>query len=107
MTMLAVVVVTVVMASMGVIPVLMHGDGDAIGLAGSRALQLTERATLRQTFHMVVVALLSTANVLFEAEHLSPVLTQGAIHRGIAANHFINTLLEGLHYLGVITQIPG
>ena len=52
------------------------GNRDAVGLAGTRALQFAERAAFRESFHVVVVAFLRTPNVLFEAQHLGAVLAE-------------------------------
>ena len=47
---------------------------DAVGLAGTRALQFAKSAAFRKAFHMVVVAFLDASHVLFEAQHLGAVL---------------------------------
>ena len=56
-------------------PVVM-GNRDAVGLAGTRALQFAERAAFRKSLHVVVVAFLGTSHVLFEAQHLGAVLAE-------------------------------
>lgn len=46
----------------------------AVGLAGACALPFAQVAAFHQAFHMVVVALLGQAHLLFKAQHLGPVL---------------------------------
>ena len=43
---------------------------DAVGLAGTRALQFAERAAFRKAFHVVVMAFLGTSNVLLSLIHI-------------------------------------
>ena len=83
------------------------GDGNTIRLAGPRAFPLAERAALRQPLHVVMVAFLSSANVLLEAQHLGPVFAEGAIHGGVAPEHLLHPLLEGVHHQRVLPEIAG
>ena len=45
-------------------------DRNTIGLAGSCAFPFAKRAGLFEAFHVVVMAFLCQADVLFETEHL-------------------------------------
>ena len=85
----------------------MSSRRDSIGLAGPRAFPLAERAALRQPLHVVMVAFLSSANVLLEAQHLGPVFAEGAIHGGVAPEHLLHSLLEGVHHQRVLPEIAG
>ena len=67
--------VMVVMAVVCPMAVLM-ANRDAVGLAGTRALQFAKRAAFRKAFHVVVVAFLGASHVLFEAQHLGAVLAE-------------------------------
>ena len=96
------ITVAVIVMAVIVIPV---GQGDAIRLAGTGAFQLAERAAFGQSLHMVMVAFLGTAHVLFEPEHLRPVLAQRAIHRRVAAQHLLHPFTEGVDNHRVIAQI--
>ena len=51
--------------------VVMMGDGNTIRLAGPCAFPFTQRAAFGQPFHVVVVALLDSADILLKAQHLS------------------------------------
>ena len=54
-----------------------------------------------------MVAFLSSANVLLEAQHLGPVFAEGAIHGGVAAQHLLHPFLEGVHHQRVLPEIAG
>ena len=99
-------VMVVLLASVIVMVVLM-GDGNTIRLAGPCALPLAQRAALGQPLNVVVVAFLSAANVLFEAQHLSPVLAQGAVHGGVASQNVLHPLLERVHHQRVLAEVAG
>ena len=60
MTVVVAMAVVVGMAVTVVVPVMVRteGDGDAIGLTGSRAFPFAKITAVRQPFHMVVMALL-------------------------------------------------
>ena len=90
-----------------VIVMVLMGDGNTIRLAGPRAFPLAERAALRQPLHVVMVAFLSSANVLLEAQHLGPVFAEGAIHGCVAPEHLLHPLLESVHHQRVLPQIAG
>ena len=90
-----------------VIVMVLMGDGNTIRLAGPRAFPLAERAALRQPLHVVMVAFLSSANVLLEAQHLGPVFAEGAIHGGVAPEHLLHPLLECVHHQRVLPEIAG
>ena len=74
------------------------GNRDAVGLAGTRALQFAELAAFRKAFHVVVMAFLGTSNVLFEAQHLGAVLAERAVHGGVPPQHLLDPFLEGVHH---------
>ena len=78
---------------------------DAVGLAGTRALQFAKRAAFRKAFHMVVVAFLGASHVLFEAQHLGAVLAERAVHGGVPPQHLLDPFLEGVHHECVVAQI--
>ena len=77
-------------------------QGDSVGLAGARALPLTEGAALHQPFHVVMVAVLGGAHLLLETEHLGSVLAKRTVHIGVAAQHIGHPLPEGGQHRGVI-----
>ena len=79
---------------------------DRIGLTHAGAFPFTERAALRQTLHMVMVAFLGPAHILFKAEHLGPVFTERTIHCGVAAQHLLHPFAERVDHFWVITQVP-
>ena len=82
--MLVVVIVVVVVVALAMAWATQR-QGDTIGLAGARALPLTEGAALHQPFHVVMVAVLGGAHLLLETEHLGAVLAEGTIHVGVTA----------------------
>jgi hypothetical protein len=62
--------VTVAMAmAMG----MAEGNRHAIGLTGTGAFALAEGATLGESFHVVVVAVLGSPHLHLKAKHLGPV----------------------------------
>ena len=83
------------------------GQGDAISLASTGALGLTELAAFHQTLHMVMVAVLRCPHLLLKTEYLGAVLAQGAVHVGVTAQHLRHPLLEGVQHQSVIAQIAG
>ena len=83
------------------------GDWDAIRLAGAGAFPLAERAALRQPLHVVMVAFLSSANVLLEAQHLGPVFAQGTVHGGVASQDVLHPLLERVHHQWMLPEVAG
>jgi len=93
------VIVGMVVVVMVVMP---QGDGDAVGLAGTGALELTEGAALDQPLDVVVVALLRGTHLGLKAEHLGAVLTERAVHLGLAAHDLLDPLFEGVDHQGVI-----
>ena len=88
----------VVMLTSVIVMMVLMGDGNTIRLAGPCAFPFAERAALRQPLHVVVVAFLCSAYVLLEAQDLGPVFAEGAIHGGVAAEHLLHPLLEGVHH---------
>ena len=89
-----------------VVPVSMRvGDRHAIRLAGAGAFALAERAALRQSLHVVVVALLDPTDVLFKAEHLCSVLAERAVHGGVASQYLGDSLFERVHHQVVVAEI--
>ena len=90
-----------------VVVVVLMGDGSTIRLAGPCALPFAERAAFRQPLNVVVVAFLGAAHVLFEAQHLSPVLAQGAVHGGVASQNVLHPLLESVHHQRVLAEVAG
>ena len=85
-----------------VMVVMPQGDGDAVGLAGTGALELTEGAALNQPLDVVVVALLRGTHLGLKPEHLGAVLTERAVHLGLAAHDLLDPLFEGVDHQGVI-----
>ena len=75
---------------------------DTIGLAGSCAFQLAERAAFSQSLDVMVVTFLGPSYILFKAQHLSSVLAEGAIHCGISTEHLVHPLSEGVHHHRVL-----
>ena len=102
---MAVIVIAVIVMAVIVGPVIVVSR-DHFDLADTGALSLAERAAFRQPLHVVMVALLGPAHVLFKAEDLSPVFAKRTIHRGVAAQHLLNPFSEGVDHLRVIAQIP-
>ena len=96
-----------VMVATVIVMVVLMGDGNTIRLAGPCALPFTQRAALGQPFHVVVVALLNSADVLLKAQHLGPVLAQGAVHGGIASENLLHPLFERVHHQWVLPEIAG
>ena len=105
MVMVAPIAMAVIVMAVIVGPVIVVSR-DHIDLADPGALPLAERAAFRQPLHVVMVALLGPAHVLFKAEHLSPVLAKRTIHCGVAAQHLLNPFSERVDHLRVIAQIP-
>ena len=99
-------VMVVLLASVIVMVVLM-GDGNTIRLAGPCALPFAQRAALSQPLNVVVVAFLGAAHVLFEAQHLSSVLAQGAVHGGVASQDVLHPLLERVHHQWMLPEVAG
>ena len=97
------VVMAVIVGMVVVVMVVMpQGDGDAVGLAGPGALELTEGAALDQPLDVVVVALLRGTHLGLKTEHLGTVLTERAVHLGLAAHDLLDPLFEGVDHQGVI-----
>ena len=95
-------VMGMVTVSMGV-----HGHRNPIGLASAGAFQFAEGAAFRETFDVVVMALLGLTHVLLKPQHLGSVFAERAVHRGVAADHVLDPFAECLHHLGVIAEIAG
>ena len=106
------VTVAVVVAVVGFVVVVMavaagRRERHTIALAGPRALALAQGAALHQTLHVVMVAVLGAAHLHFKAEHLGPVLAEGAIHGGVAPQHVLHPFPEGGQHLGMVPQVAG
>ena len=102
-----VMVATVIVIVMVMVMVMLMGDGNTIRLAGPCAFPFTQRAAFGQPFHVVVVALLDSADILLKAQHLSPVLAQGAVHGGIASENLLHPLFERVHHQWVLPEVAG
>ncbi len=80
-------------------------EWDSIGLAGPGAFRFAELTAFDQALDVVMVAVLGSPHLLFEAEHLGPVFAEGAVHVGVAAQHLRHPLLERIQDQAVISQI--
>ena len=79
---------------------------DGLDLADTGAFPFTQRAAFRQPLHVVMVAFLGSAHILFKTQHLSPVLTERTIHRGVAAQRLLHPFAKRVDHFRVITQVP-